>query len=161
MNYINITNSVKILVYISLACTFITILLSKTKFISSIRYLCGLLVLISLVTVLSPFFKAMGELIDIDFSANDDSDNSGTSDELIINQSASYICEYVKTLLCQKYSISSENVSVSVTLDSSNTDNIIIKNITVYFKNTDESIYPEIAKYISDTVGCECIVISK
>ena len=162
MSYINIVNSTKSLVYISLACTLIFILVSKTKFQNSVKYICGITVLLSLVNVLSPLMRSLGTLADIDFSIDkSDEDKNNTSEEIIINQSASYICQYVKTLLCQRFSVLPENVSVAVTLDSTDTENIIIKNITLSLKNTDESLYPQISQFVSDTVMCECLIISK
>ena len=128
MNYINIVNSVRILVYISVACTLITVLVAKTKFAGSVKYVCGISLLLTIITILSPFLKTMGSLINIDFSVTEDEEQANVSDEILINQSASFICEYVKTLLSQKYSIASENISVSVTLDDSNKENILIKN---------------------------------
>lgn len=162
MSYVNITATVKTLVYISLACTLISAFVCKTRFGGSVRYLCGISVLVALTTVLSPFLKSLGQLLETDFSyADDDGDGNAASDELIINQSAAYICEYIKSLISQRFSLSRENISVSVTVDTEDRESIIIKNVTASFINTDESLYPEIARYISDTVGCECIVISK
>ncbi len=163
MNYINIIALAKNLVYISLICTLLTLILSKSKFISGIRYVCGVSVLISVLTVSAPLINSLGELINIDFSftENGGDGNDNTSDELIINQSALYICEYVKTLLNQKYDVPIENISAAVTLDSSERENVIIKNVTLSFKNTDESLYPVMARYVSDILGCECTVISR
>ncbi len=162
MNYLNIINSAKNLVYVSLICTLLTLLLSKSKFLSSVKYICGVSVLITVLTVIAPFINSLGELINIDFSIGEDGGgDNDISDELIIKQSASYICEYVKTLISQKYGIPPENISAAVTLDISDKENVIIKNVTLSFKNTDESLYPEIARYISDTLGSECAVISK
>lgn len=162
MNYLNIVNSAKNLIYISLICTFLTLLLSKSKFLSSVKFICGVTVLITALTVITPFVNSLGQLINIDFSFEDsESTDNELSENLIIEQSASYICEYVKTLISQKYGISEENISTSVTLDSSNIENVIIKNVTLSFKNTEEGLYSEIAKYVSDVLGCECTVISK
>ena len=162
MNYINITNSLKNLIYVSLICTFITLLFSKNKFSGSIKYICGVSVLITSLTVITPFINSLGKLINIDFSfeSNGNPDNN-VSDSLIIEQSASYICEYVETLLSQKYGVSPEDVSASVTLDTGDKENVIIKTVTLSFNNIDKNLYPEIARYISEILGCECTVISK
>ncbi len=162
MNYLNIIGSAKNLIFVSLICTFLTLLLSKNKFISSIKYVCGISVLITVLTVIAPLTNSLGRLINIDFTFNENgSIDNGISDNLIIDQSASYICEYVKTLLNQKYGILAENISASLTLDTGNKENVIIKNITLSFINTDESLYPEITRYVSESLGCECTVISK
>lgn len=162
MEQVDILNSIKLLVYISLASTLISVFTAKTRFCGSVRYICGICVLSALITVLNPLLRSVGGLVDIDLSYTEDiGDGNAASDKLVTEQSAVYICEYVKTLIAQKYSLSSEDISVSVTLDAENRENIIIKSITLSFKNTDETLYPEIARYISDTVGCECTVISK
>ena len=153
--------SAKSLVYVSLICSLITLLFSKNRFIRCIKFISGIVMLTTTITVLSPLVKHLGYLIDFDFNVSEEENADNVGDDLIINQSASYICEYVKTLIMQKYSIQSESLSVSVTLDTSDTQNVTVKNVTISFIKTDSSLYAEIARYVSDIVGCECTVISK
>lgn len=161
MNYKYLLDSSRNLIFISLACTLVLLLLSKTRFSGSVRYLCGIVLLLFTVSAISPLVSALGDVINTDFSFSDEDNGSESSDDLIISQSASYICKYVKTLISQKYNIHEDNISVSVTLDGSNRENIVIKNVTLYFINTDESLYPQIMRYVSDMLACECIILSK
>ena len=157
----NIVFSAKSLVYLSLVCSLLTLLFSGNRFIKSIRFICGLTMLIATVTALSPVIKNIGNLTNIDFNVSEGENTDSKVNDLIINQSASYICEYVKSLIEQKYSIPGENVSVSVTLDTDDPESIKIKNVTLNFTKTDSTLYPEISGYVSDALGCECSVISK
>ena len=156
----NIILSTKSLIYVTLICSLITLLFSSNRLIKSIKYICGLITLIALLGVLSPVIRSLGALADADLTFDPEEGESGLNG-MITEQSASYICEYVKTLIEQKFSVSKDNVSVSVTLDTEDMQNVVIKNVTLSFINTEKELYIKIAEYISDAIGCECTVISK
>lgn len=155
-----ITELLKYVITVCLACSLITLLVSKTRFHSTVRYVAGIIVLFSVVSALSPLISAVGKLITIDFDSpgnNTEIPDDGSGD--IIDNSAVYICRYTKTLISQRFGISEENITVSVSLDAADKNSIQLKNITVALPGNISEIYKSVADYVSVTLGCDCTVI--
>lgn len=157
-----ILKGVQSLIYLSLTCTVIALLLNSNKFIKSLKYLMGVLLLVCVVSVIQPIYDSLSEIIRIDFSSDTEGGNTtgdGYNDK-VIAQTAAYISDYIKTLINQKYGIEKELVNVSVTLDKSDMQNITIKSVDVTVKKKIELARSnEIAEFISTLLSTKCIVI--
>ncbi len=156
----NITDLLKYIISVCLACSFVTLLVSKTRFNSAVRYVAGIVVLLSVVTILSPLISALGSLITIDFEIPDhviEEPDGGSED--IIDNSAVYICRYTKTLISQRFGIPEDKITVSVSLDSTDINSIQLKNITVSLPGENSELFASVADYVSGTLGCGCTVI--
>ncbi len=156
----DITELLKYIISVCLACSLVTLLLSKTRFNSAVRYVAGIIVLLSVVSALSPLISAVGELVTIDFDTpGGDTDIPGDGTGDIIDNSAVYICRYTKTLISQRFGIPEEDISVSVSLDSTDKDNIQLRNVTVSLPKDKAELFTSVADYVSLTLGCGCTVI--
>ncbi len=157
-----IVNAAGALIYISIACTLVMLLLRKSVFASAIKYVCGLCMLITVMGILSPLMKSISDItLTIPDSNEEDIDSEFQIDGTITSESARYICGYIKTAISQRFGIDKESISVSVTLDTDGKDGVMIKSVTVCLPKTESDIYSSVAEYISDLVGSGCIVIPK
>jgi len=149
------------LIGVCIVCSVFSMLFAKTKFHGSLNFVCSVIVLLYLTNAFMPFYTAIGELI----SVAPDNEQTGTEPNITfeehIKTTSRGICEYVKKLTANRFELNEDNVTVSVTVNTDNPENIVLKNITVALPKSAEDIASEISAYIGDAVGCPCTVILK
>ena len=157
-----IAASVSSAVCVSLACTLISLLMQNSVFKNAIKYVCGLCVLMSVISILSPVLKSIADLsVSFPDNGEDTEITDGVYNENVAVQSVRYICKYVKTAVAQRFDIESELITVSVTADTEGEDGIIIKSVTVALSSERTDVFSAVAEYVSSLVGSGCTVIAR
>ena len=149
-------------VYVSVACTLVSLLMQGSVFKSVLKYVCGLCVLLSVLSILSPVLESITQL-SAPFPDNEgetDTDNDEYGDRVTV-QSVKYVCQYVKTAVSQRFDIDAELITVSVTADTEGKDGIMIKSVTVALPSQRTDVFNAVAEYVSALVGCGCTVVPK
>ncbi len=141
----------------SVISAIILIIVSNTGYKKSIKVLCSLLILLQVISVLSPLFSLFSGLrFEPPPASPDISTNEST--DIQINEAGKQICRYTKDMLSEKFSLAKEDFTVSATLDYDG-EFVKIKNITVEFLTTPDIDYNLIASFITDFMMCECIIL--
>lgn len=156
-----IVNAASSVVYVSIACTLLFLLLQKSAFGTALKYVCGLCVLMTVMTVFSPLIKSISDITVLPPDSENSASDSESPDAAITAESAKYICRYVKTAISQRFEIEHELISVSVTLDTEGDDGIMIKSMTVTLPSSEAEIFSSVAEYVSNLVGSGCIVVPR
>lgn len=158
----NAVNAAGSLVYVSIACTLVSLLLRNGAFGRAMRYVCGLCVLITVIGVFSPLLKSISDItITLPKGDDVDTDTESPIDGVMTAESARYVCGYVKTAISQRFGIEGEAISVSVTLDTEGDEGVMIKSVTVTLPKENEAVFSSVAEYVSGLVGSGCIVIPR
>lgn len=158
----NIISAASSAIYVSVACTLVSLLMHGSVFKTVMKYVCGLCVLMSVLAILSPVLESLTDLAAPfpDNSTGNESIDTEYNDNVTV-QSAKYICKYVKTAVSQRFDIESEVIAVSVTVDTKNKEGVIVKSTTVTLPSERSDIFSAVAEYVSSLVGSGCIVIPK
>ena len=115
------------LITISIGCSLLTMLFYKTKLYQAIRFICSIIILAYLIQAFLPLYSAIGELINTENNDGSDIiDFEDTSDSDYINHVSVGILSSVKSIIKNRYGINEEDMSVSVTLNNDDPQNIII-----------------------------------
>ena len=149
---------------ISLLCVaiftgIITALIGAGPFYSSLKALCGLTVLLTVTTMLSPVLSSITDIVS-KIPEIDELPESNVTDETVVHETAKYISIYTKDFICTRFGADKNILSVSTTLSTDENGNISIKSVTVNFTAKTDLNLQEISSVISETLMCECIVLS-
>ena len=152
------TEAVYSLITVSAVCALISLVTTTDACFGAVRFICSLLVFVTLLTSLSPILSAIGELtLGIDNSKTDIS--SPETDDAIIEESGRYICSYTKDMICERFGIAEDAISVSVSLDTADIESVRIKLISVTAYTELPVPYEMITKLVNEQLMCECIVL--
>lgn len=158
----NIISAASSAIYVSVACTLVSLLMQGSVFKSVMKYVCGLCVLMSVLAILSPVLESLMELTAPFPDNSTENENTDTEyNDRVTVQSARYICKYVKTAVSQRFDIESELIAVSVTVETENEDGVMIKSVTVTLPSERADIFSAVAEYVSSLVGSGCMVVPK
>ncbi len=149
------------LITVCIVCSVFTMLFVKTKFHGSVNFICSVIILLYLANSFMPFYTAIGELITFSPDNEQTESEPDITFEEYIKTTSRGICEYVKKLTATRFELNEEDITVSVTVNTDDPQNIVLKNITVALPKSAESFSAEISAYIGYTAGCPCIVIFK
>ena len=149
---------------ISLLCVaiftgIITALIGAGPFYSSLKALCGLTVLLTVTTMLSPVLSSITDIVS-KIPEIDELPESNVTDETVVHETAKYISIYTKDFICTRFGADKNSLSGSTTLSTDENGNISIKSVTVNFTAKTDLNLQEISSVISETLMCECIVLS-
>lgn len=158
----NIISAASSAIYVSVACTLVSLLMQGSVFKTVMKYVCGLCVLMSVLAILSPVLKSLTGLASPFPDNSTENENTDTEyNDRVTVQSARYICKYVKTAVSQRFDIESELIAVSVTVDTENKDGVMMKSVTVTLPSERADIFSAVAEYVSSLVGSGCMVVPK
>ena len=150
----------KTLITVSIACAVLTMLFYKTNLYQSVRYICSIAVIFYMVQAFLPLYSAIGELITIDNTyENNTQQEENTAENDFINNVSVGICKQIKDVLCNRYALNRDDVTISVTVNNDDPENIIIKSVTVALIEDKNNISAELSRYIGDLLGCGCTVL--
>ena len=147
------------LLSVSLVTGIIISLIGSGAFHSSLKMLCALTVLLTMLNVFSPLLKSVSNII-ISVPETEPPPEFDIGDEAVMEETGRYIGIYTKDLINAKYGVQKEKFSVNVTLSADNTGNVSIKSVTVIFTESVETDLNQISSFVSDTLMCECIILT-
>lgn len=133
------------------------------------KYINYAVALAVVIIILSPFKSALGmissldEYIILDSEKNKDNyeQEKEKTDKWIIEKSQETIKEGIKNLLYDRFAIQREEAEVSLELDTSNQNSVVIRKIVI--KLSGYAMWQnsgEIEQYIASLVKCDCEVIN-
>ncbi len=156
----NVLNDVlRSIISVSLISSLGLLFLGNSKFREGIKYLSGIVLLSLILQLFSPLISALTELTELSpDDVQSDSTQSDAEDDLLINESARQIAEYLKALISGRFDIPEEELNVSVLL-LKNDDTVNIKSVSVGLFHMHIPRAAEISEYVSNVIGCECVVI--
>lgn len=158
----NIFELCKTMIGTCIACSLITILFHKTTIFRAVRFVCSVIILAYMLHAFLPLYSVVGDLINVNISDEITSENGEPKTENNYISSASVgICQSVKYIICGRYEIPENDLSVSITINTDNPENIIIKSVTVSLNSKHKNLADNVSEYIGDLLGCGCIVLLK
>lgn len=119
------------LVLVSILSTVICESIGKGSMYSSIKTVCSLCVLLSLFSAISPIFKIIGSFDGFDPDGESLNIGQGSYENTVIDKTKETVEKYVSELIAERFEVSSDDIIVTATLDSSDKTQVRIKNLTV------------------------------
>lgn len=147
------------LLFLAIASALILHLCSGAKSFGGLKMLCSLFMLLAVCNTISPLLTAISDLT---FDNKNDAENieNDIYDKALISRSADYISQYTKELICSRFGISDEDISVGVTLIEDSDGNVAIRHVTVNLMSTVDCSAGEISELVNATLYCECTVLT-
>lgn len=148
------------LVALSIIIALLSLFISHTKFKVVFKKLGGLLLLLCIVSSISPIIEIISNA-DLSISdGSNDIDNDPASDDILFNAVGGELCNEISILISERFSIDRNNYEVFITLDTQDIESIRLTAVMIKFKTQiDEAIADKIAEYISDTTASNCTVL--
>ena len=157
MKYIH--EAIFTLLLLTLLTTVVCELFAKDSFRASIQTVCSLSVLLALITTLSPLFSLITELSAPNDNNNGITDSNSAFDELFVSETTEKIEQYSKELICSRFNVKNNDVTVSVTVDASDRSSITLKEVTVEFLTFPGYPSEVISNMLSDELMCRITVL--
>ncbi len=150
---------IRAIIIIAFLSSILMLLLENSRFKDRLRLISGVMILLLAMQILSPIFSCLRDLADL-FPNEEQQPEEGDSsyDESVLKESARQMAVYIKQLISSRFSISDEDLNVAVSLEEHD-EKVNVKNITVSLSKNYWNIRSDIAKYVSDMMGCQCTVM--
>ena len=111
------------------------------------------------VSAIASFLPGSASLSDIGFTEAAVEDLSGEAAQMVIERTLHGIEEAVYSAAEQKYGVTRDDLTVSVTADSSDPQNVRLLSVNCGLKGLKNAvIMKSLENYVADRFGCECSV---
>ncbi|MBR2474498.1 MAG: hypothetical protein IKB51_05670 [Clostridia bacterium] len=148
------------LIVVSVITALVSAIVFHSPFKGSVNTVCALAVLSTLISVFSPVISFLNE---IDFKAQPDDTSPpefSLNDETQIKETGRYICVFTEEMLVSRLGLDKDDFSVAITLDFDGENPVSIKTVTVTLNKNVSVSAAVISELVSDTLMCECLVIT-
>lgn len=129
------------------------------KYLRYISYFIVVLIIAAPIKNISEFITNIKAVTISD--SNEEATNSNSFPETVIEKSSENISRYIIETCRDKFKCDTENITVKIILDDSDTENVIIKEVQIFLYGSNERYKNEIRDYFTEKLMCEVHTFGK